>query len=435
MTFNPYEEKGIALEKQIRNWNDITGSPFNKNDVDCYSRTRQILMNGIEVEAWNFKHAFSRFCPDNDDCKIIAQSRRIEDEQQTTINWLAPKDQSVLETTLGYEQVAVDLTAWLAQNEPDEYVRETFDFGLLEDFDHLYRYAQWAYMEEGIDPNYIVQGQTDIMLSRPTQNHHNDNAIRIRKPYDKDKTNPQTKINILTLVSGEQQTHNYYAEHGFSYGNNVLRKTYAEIKDVEEEHVTMYESLIDPNESIYEKLLLHEFCEVCNYYNCYIDEIDEKIKKIWELFLNYEIEHLHIAAKMYKKYEKKDPEEITGDKIILPCRFMNQKEYVSKILINEIDKRMDGSEKMGYTTLDKLPDNWASYDVQKKQGEKGAPSENTTRIITLHKGRDIIIADKTLEDKETELLQKGLEKKVQAPDTVSAQELEKIIANYDSKMK
>ena len=46
---------------------------------------------------------------------------------------MSPADQSVLETTLGYEQVAVDLTAWLAQNEPDDYVRETFDFGLLED--------------------------------------------------------------------------------------------------------------------------------------------------------------------------------------------------------------------------------------------------------------------------------------------------------------
>ncbi len=65
-------------------------------------------------------------------------TKRIEDMQQTTVNWLSPCDQSVLETTLGYEQVAVDLTAWLAQNEPDEYVKETFNFGLLEDFDHLY---------------------------------------------------------------------------------------------------------------------------------------------------------------------------------------------------------------------------------------------------------------------------------------------------------
>ena len=143
MSFNPLKEKGIPVEKQLRSWHDIVKKPFNKNEVDCYSRTRQILMNGIEIEAWNFKHAFARMCPDIEAAKKIAETRRIEDQHQTTINWLAPGDQSVLETTLGYEQVAVDLTAWLAQNEPDDYVKETFNFGLLEDFDHLYRYSQW----------------------------------------------------------------------------------------------------------------------------------------------------------------------------------------------------------------------------------------------------------------------------------------------------
>ena len=217
MTFNPLKEKGISIENQLRSWHKIVKRPFDKHKVDCYTRTRQILMNGIEVEAWNFKHAFARFCPDDDVCKSLAETRRIEDMQQTTVNWMTPAEQSVLETTLGYEQVAVDLTAWLAQNEPDDYVRETFNFGLLEDFDHLYRYSQWAYMIHGIDPNDILQNRTDVLVSRPTQNHHNDNKIRLRNHYDRETADPQTKVNILTLVSGEQQTHNFYAEHGMMY--------------------------------------------------------------------------------------------------------------------------------------------------------------------------------------------------------------------------
>ena len=123
--------------------------------------------------------------------------------QQTTVNWITPACRSVLETTLSYEQVAVDLTAWLAQNEPDDYVRETFNFGLLEDFDHLYRYSQWAYLIHGIDPNNILQGMTDVVVGRPTQNHHNDNSIRLRKHYDRFVATPQTKLNIYTLVSAE----------------------------------------------------------------------------------------------------------------------------------------------------------------------------------------------------------------------------------------
>jgi len=420
MSFNALKEKGIAIDNQLRTWHDIAHRHFNKNEVNCYSRTRQILMNGIEVEGWNFKHNAARCSDDEELLTFLAQTRRLEDAQQTTINWLAPADQSVLETTLGYEQVAVDLTAWLAQNEPDDYVRETFNFGLLEDFDHLYRYSQWAYMMHGINPNEIVQGQTDIMLSRPTQNHHNCNVLRLRKPYDKNKAAVQTKVNILTLVSGEQQTHNYYAEHGLCYGNECLRETYAEIKDVEEEHVTMYESLIDPTETVYEKLLLHEFTEVCNYYTCLQDEEDEKLKLIWEEFLAFELGHLKVAAELFEKREKRDAEEIIGTEIIIPCHFESQKDYVKNILVNEIDKRI-GMDK-DYTTIEDLPEDWPSYAVQKAVNADGSPTETTISLMGVAKGRDLILADNKLMKDAPKLLKKGLEEEAQAPNTVSVEE-------------
>lgn len=432
MSFEPLTEKGIPLEKQIRYWEKIAQKPYNKADVDCYTRTRQILMNGIEIEAWGFKHLFSRLCPDIDDCKVVSNIRRIEDTQQTTINWLAPSCQTVLETTLGYEQVAVDLTAWLAQNEPDEYVKETFNFGLLEDFDHLYRYSQWLDMLEGKCPNSILQGQTDVILGRPTQHHHNENYLRIRKPYDKNTTKPQTKVNILTVLSAEQQTHNYYAEHGFAYANKVLRETYAEIKDVEEEHVTMYESLIDPLESIYEKLLLHEFCEVCNYYTCYDDEVDDRIKGIWEMFLNFEIEHLKIAAELFKKYENRDPEEVIGHKIIIPSRFKSQKFHVEHTLRNEINKRLGDECSLSYSYVSELPDDWASYRVQEKLAEFGAPTEETIDLTKHFHGRDIVIAGENLKRDEIKLLDKALQKKANAKNTVTPEALDMIIKDFEA---
>jgi len=420
MSINPLKEKGISPEKQLRTWNDIAGRHFNKNEVDCYTRTRQILMNGIEIEAWNFKHNFARITDDEETKEFLAMTKRIEDQQQTTVNWMAPADQSVLETTLGYEQVAVDLTAWMAQNEPDPYVKETFDFGLLEDFDHLYRYSQWAYMQHGICPNEIVQGQTDVIFARPTQNHHNCNIIRLRKPYDKNTASPQTKVNILTLVSGEQQTHNYYAEHGMEYGNQSLRETYAEIKDVEEEHVNMYESLIDPTETMYEKLLLHEFTEVCTYYNCMEDEEDEILKPVWEEFVDYELGHLAVAAELFKKHEKRDPEEVIGSKIVYPCRFLSQKDYVTKVLRKEVDKRL-GTDK-DYAYIKDLPSDWQSYVVQDMVGKEGAPTERAVQIITTQKGRDLVRASEELQDDSVELLTRALEKKSQAPDTVTPEQ-------------
>ncbi len=422
MSFNPLKEKGISVEKQLRSWHDIAKRPYNKAFVDCYSRCRQILMNGIEVEAWNFKHCLSRMLDDVETNKIIAQTRRIEDTHQTTVNWLIPACQSVLESTLAYEQVAVDLTAHLAQNEPDEYVKETFNFGLLEDFDHLYRYSQWYYMTEGELPDNILQGQTDVFPGRPTQQHHNPNNIRLRKPYNKQTASPQTKANIMTLVAGEQQTHNFYAEHGFMYGNDVLRRTYAEIKDVEEEHVSMYETLIDPTESIWEKLVLHEYCEICNYYTCMNEETDERLKSIWEEFMMHEVEHLHIANKLLQKYEKRDAEEIIGDRVYETCSFKNQKEYVRNILENEVDKRLDGTDKQGYTTINKLPDDWAGYDYQEIANADGSPTEQTIILIQENIGYDIITTDEAFSKKEVKILEKGMQKVVQAPNTVQPKE-------------
>lgn len=423
---NILKEKGIALDKQVKSWHDIVKRPFNRDFADNYTRTRQILMNGIEVEAWGFKHCWVRKLDDLELKNLLVSIRRIEDMQQTTMNWLTPSRQSVLDTTLGYEQVAVDLTAWLAQNEADLYVKETFDFGLLEDFDHLYRYSQFASLIEETDPNEILHNQTDVMLARPTQYHHNCNAIRIRNSYDKNKTSPQTKVNILTLVSAEQQTHNFYAEHGFMYGNTDLKRLYAEICDVEEEHVTMYETLIDPSETWLEKWLLHEFTEACCYYNCYKDEIDTRIKQIFEEMFMMEIEHVKLAAQMFEKYEKRDAMEIIGDEIIEPCHFESQKEYVEKIIKKEANKRVDKNGT--FNTVDKLDGTWASYSIQEATCKDGAPSEQAVHLAMHTYCRDVAIAKNSLLKTQDEILEKSLEK-YQAPNTITPEmyrEFEKI---------
>lgn len=422
---NVLKEKGIPIDKQIKTWHDIVKRPYCRAHVDNYTRTRQILLNGIEVEAWGFKHQFVRKCDDVELNKTLVKIRRLEDMQQTTMNWLCPANQTVLDTTLGYEQVAVDLTAWLAQNEPDKYVKETYDFGLLEDFDHLYRYSQFAYMIEETDPNEILHKMTDVLLARPTQYHHNCNALRLRKPYDIEKTSPQTKVNILTLVSAEQQTHNFYAEHGFMYGNTDLKRLYAEIKDVEEEHVTMYESLINPNETMFEKWLIHEFTEVCNYYNCYQDETDERIKLVWEENMQMEIGHLQVAAEIFKKHEKRDPEEVIGTELVLPCHFESQKKYVTKIIEEQVDKRLGTN--FDYMNIEELSSDWASYKVQEMVGEKGAPSEQVIRLSMQSIGRDIAFANNDLLEKEPELLERALQDKYEAPNTVQVEEYEDFI--------
>ena len=76
---------------------------------------RVILTTGIESEAVRFSHAWARM---NAALQApLAQIRRIEQHQQTLVNWLNPPDQTPLEATIGIEQVAIEVTASVAQAE------------------------------------------------------------------------------------------------------------------------------------------------------------------------------------------------------------------------------------------------------------------------------------------------------------------------------
>src|SRR3954468_8776180 len=261
------QEKGVALEKQRLTWRDLVQKPISKLDDDAYTRVRIILMNGIELEASRFSHAAARMNPPALQ-RMLADVRIVEQHQATLINWLIGPDHSPLETTIAYEQVAIDVTAGVAMREPDPYLAQVYRFGLLEDFDHLYRYSALLDRLEGKDANNILQSYTDILPARPTVVEHRSPENDLRRPFDRNAAAPLTKLNALTLTASEHQTHDYYMNVGPLFADPVARQLYAEIASIEEQHVTQYESLLDPTQSLLENWLLHEAMEVYNYYSC-----------------------------------------------------------------------------------------------------------------------------------------------------------------------
>jgi hypothetical protein len=236
-------EKGTPLDQQRFTWRDMVRIPYSKLDDDAYTRVRVILMNGIEAEALRFSHACARM---NKDLRLpLARIRRVEQHQQTLVNWLNPPDQSALETTLGFEQVAIEVTASVAQHEPDPYLAQVYRFGLLEDFDHMYRYSALMDRVEGKDANNILQSYTDILPGRPTAVEHRAPEDELRNWYDRTTAAPVTKLNALTIMAGEHMTHDYYMTVGPTFADPIARQLYAEIASIEEQHVTQYESIID----------------------------------------------------------------------------------------------------------------------------------------------------------------------------------------------
>ncbi len=336
------DAKGCPLGQQKFTWREMSSKPISKLDDDAFTRVRIILMNGIEVDALRLKNIGARF---NRELRLpLAEVRRAEQHQATMVNWLLSADHSPLETTVAYEQVAIEVTAAVAQREPDPYQAQTYRFGLLEDFDHLYRYAAMLDRLEGKDANNILQGYTDIIPSRPTTVHHRAPEDDLRSAYQRDSAELITKIHAAMITAAEYQTHDYYMNIGPTFADPVARQLYAEIASVEEQHVTQYSSLQDPDESFLEKWLIHEAMEAYNYYSCVEQESNPRIKAIWERFLDYELGHLQLVCELFKTHERRDPQEILGGSLPKPVEFKSQREFVRKVLKEEIDLRTKGTE-------------------------------------------------------------------------------------------
>ena len=303
---NPFTENPISIEGSLQNWKQLYPKSYNKMDVDPYTKTRIILMNGTEFEANWFSHQLARHTDDNDLRREIALTRMVEKQQQLKVSLLKPINESALEHTISYEQLAVDLTAELAKRESDCYVKKALDFALLEDFDHLYRYANQLEMEQGIIAERLVGRYTEIMPGRPTIAHHRFPKDNVRRCINAKTADKQTVLATMIITAAEQQTMNYYMNITNFANNDLARRLYEEIALVEEEHVTQYEALMDANASWLEMLLWHEYVECYLYWSAYMTETDGCIKALWEENLAMEIAHLHKAAELLKKYEKKN---------------------------------------------------------------------------------------------------------------------------------
>lgn len=301
---NPFDFSSPITNQKYYNWKNIYPIPYDKNTTSPYTKARVILMNGCETEQVFFLHQFSRNCPDNDLRRELAKLRRIEQQQQKLVQCLKPINENILEETIIYELLAVDLTARLAKKEPDQYVKQALDFALLEDFDHLYRYSNLMKVEYGKNAEFLVGKYTEIMPARPTISHHRHPVDTIRRPTDSEASTV-TKLHCNIITAAEQQTMNFYMNVCNLYPSDIGRRLYQEIGMVEEDHVTHYGSLLNTNMTLLENLVMHMYTACYLYYSCLQDEDNQQAKCVWKECFYQEVANLKLATRLLENYENK----------------------------------------------------------------------------------------------------------------------------------
>ncbi len=385
---NPFEEKAIPLQNQFRNWRQLYPIPYDKNTVDPYTKTRIILMNGAEFEANWFSRNFSRHTTDNDLRRELALVRDIEKQQQLNVSLLKPANESPLEHTISYEQLAVDLTAELSKREADCYVKKALDFALLEDFDHLYRYSNLLELEQGLRAEKLVGRYTEIMPGRPTISHHRYPIDNVRRSIDSKTADKETVLATMIITAAEQQTMNYYMNITNLARSDISRRLYQEIALVEEEHVTQYEDLMDANATWLEMLLWHEYNECYLYWSCYMTETDLRIRALWEQNFRMEIAHLQKAAELLQKYEKKEWQQvIPNGEFPEPLSLHQNIDYVRDVLFNTVQFT---SVLEDYQKIDELPNGADFFRFQNTINPTTniVPSHNVIEMTIFRFGKD-----------------------------------------------
>lgn len=385
MAFNPLLERGVPLEKQFKNWIELNSTPYDKKKIHPYTRARIILMNSMETATALFLHEFARHTADIELKRTLGLLRRIEQQQQKTVNWMIPGAETELELTLGYEQTAIDATAFLAQSEPDRCIRQTLDFTLLDDFDHLYRFANYMKMAEGKDAAPITKQYTEITVGRPT-------ALQHRHPFDDIVTHeriqaslPSSLLRVLIIVALEQQAMTFYMNTGNRLTDMLGRALYIEIAQMKEQHVSRYESLMDPLLSWFHVLLLYEYNECYLYYSFIQDEPYPAARMIWEQNLLMEIDHLRAASELVVRYENRDPAGLLPQKLPPIFRFQPNIDYIREILASQIDLTANGAF---LVPMGELPDDHLYIRYQEEVNAKGSPSETVVDTLIQNTGND-----------------------------------------------
>ena len=306
---NPFAQKAPSVDATFESLSALYPRAYHPREVDPYTKCRIILMNGTEFESVKFSHQMARHCENPEIRRELAMSRRTEQQQQKKLACLKPLEETVLEHTISYEQLAVDLTAHLAKRVSSGNVRQALDLALLEDFDHLYRYADLMEMDDGEHAERLVGRYTEIMPGRPTISEHRFPADGIPCALGKDAP-LFDKLAAMIITAAEQQTMNYYMNQTGFYRNDLGRRLYQEIALIEEQHVSQYEALMDPGVTWLECSLMHEYAECYLYWSCAQTESDPSIKAIWEQGFEQELAHLHKAASMLEKVEGKHWQQV-----------------------------------------------------------------------------------------------------------------------------
>jgi hypothetical protein len=329
--FNPLDHRGIPLDRQNADWRELTVTGVDPEQVEPYTRCRIVAMSGVENAAVRFDRQVGRLAADPELRGRFELLRSVEARQRHAVAGLLAQPRTVLETALTYEEAAVDLDSWLARTEPDQPRRQVYECDALEDFQHVYRYAELLDALRRSRPGHLVDEVTEMLPDRSGE----------REPVEPAAPEPSphvlSMLNAITMLAIEQQTADFYDSVDADVLEPPVRPVYREVSWAERGQVDRHQALVDSGSSRWEQLVAREYNE-CRLYYAFLDqESDPRTRAVWELNLQMELAHLQLAGDLLRRFDGREPEEVVGAGLPDPPGFDANRQFLRRLLATHVD--------------------------------------------------------------------------------------------------
>lgn len=340
--FNPLDHRGIPLDRQTADWRELAVTAVDPEQVEPYTRCRIVAMSGVENAAVRFDRQVGQLAGDPELRGRFELLRSVEARQRHAVAGLLAQPRTVLETALTYEEAAVDLDSWLARAEPDRPRRQVYECDALEDFQHVYRYAELLDALRRSRSGHLVDEVTGMLPDRPPREPQS------REPESREAATGEpadepappdlvSTLNAITMLAIEQQTADFYDSVDADVLEPPVRPVYREVSWAERGQVDRHRALVDPGSSRWEELVVREYNE-CRLYYAFLDqESDPRIRAVWELNLQMELAHLRLAGDLLRRFDGREPEEVVGAGLPDPPGFDANRRFLHRLLAIHVD--------------------------------------------------------------------------------------------------
>jgi len=314
------------IEKKISGW---TLRPVEKVKAD-YLETVE-LNSGCAVEQYQWEHYHQALArtQDKELQKLFARISLEEEEHLSMLGSLVDPRMSLIESSIALQMTSIQEFTAAAQLEPDESLRDAYDYMLL---DHLtqMRILSDTAANQGARVEDITKGSIRTMEGRPFEKQFVPTEALFMQPLDKNTADIASFVNAHTILANETQLRNDFQTFRKTLPAQDMRRLLNMVSAVENLHIIMLESRMDPTVTPLETAMINELMEIKNHRTGVQYARHKDIRSVHEYALKEDEVHLNWLRDAYSGYGPAERFQIEGRLFSQPP--MSAKKYIDHLI-------------------------------------------------------------------------------------------------------